>query len=84
MSVWIELHCDVRSEGQDPHDILQSRCWEMRNDNPAAMFADSCDGRRAVAMVKSYARKQGFKRLRDGRWSCPGCIPYAKEAPTHD
>lgn len=73
MSFWIELHCDVRCEEADPRNLTRSLCWSNRNDNPAELFGSDVDGRFGVAEVKRIAVRQGFKRLRDGRWCCPGC-----------
>jgi hypothetical protein len=70
MGLWVELHCDVRAEGMIG---FNARCSSDRNDNPAAMFASTADGRRVVARVRELARTAGFRRLRDGRWTCPGC-----------
>lgn len=73
MGLWVELHCDVRSEGLRSSDFTM-RCDAMSGRNyPSAMFGSGADGRRVVARVKALAREHGFTKLKDGRWCCPGC-----------
>lgn len=63
MSLYIEVFCDARLQGTDPHDVLLHRCWSDRNESPQG---------RSVAAARSDAKATGWRRV-GGRDICPGC-----------
>lgn len=69
MGYWVEVHCDVRKDGQSRTNILRMRCYSYMNDNPAMMLSRLSGGGKLLANV---AKKQGWVR-RKGQWVCPGC-----------
>jgi len=68
MSLYVEVHCDVRKSGHAPGDVLRFLCWSHGNDNPQG-------GDRSSAL--SAARAQGWKIGPGNRAVCPGCLSPA-------
>lgn len=80
MSIWLEIHCDVRSEVADPRKVNTGHsdiyCWSIRNDNPASSGANTQD---AYAGARREANRQHWKRRRfewGTGWVCPHCRQF--------
>jgi hypothetical protein len=72
MTYWIEVHCDIRTEGMVPHrpcGELVHRCRSNRGDNPGVMVRPD---QSVVVLAANTARQAGWVRT-NGRWVCPGC-----------
>lgn len=73
MGMWMEIHCDVRKDGQDPRDITISRCYSNRGDTEMGMAHNtkaSVEANRKI--LEKSAIKRGWKKTK-GDWACPGC-----------
>lgn len=70
MSIWLEIHCDVRKDGMD--DPLTITCHTARGDNPGAMAKDISSARTVLVAIEREAMAAGWVRSR-GKWGCPGC-----------
>jgi hypothetical protein len=68
MSYWVEVHCDVRKDGQHPTNPCRPRCRTHENENPALMVPNL----EQVSLVRQRALDRGWVR-RGRRWVCPGC-----------
>lgn len=69
MSIWIEIHCDVRKDGGN----LDARCYSNRGENIGGLVDNTnASVLSAVAYLTMVAKKDGWVRTREG-WCCPGC-----------
>lgn len=65
MSFWMEIRCDS--------DRTDGACWSNKNNGPMESSPHTRDRIRAtVRRLETAARKEGWKRTRDG-WFCPVC-----------
>lgn len=74
MAIWIEIHCDVRSNGPPDRGRLHPFCNSDRNENISGMTGNS----RAVFLktirhLEKNAKSAGWVKTRDG-WICSSCI----------
>lgn len=67
MAYWLEIHCDVLKEGRNPNDPTRPLCRSHENENFSGWV-------RSINGLDSQAKRQGWKRFPDGKWSCPACI----------
>lgn len=74
MSIWLEIHCDVRAGGM--LDPLTARCSSYRNDNPCGMAKNISAIRMTLLGIESAAAASGWRHIR-GKWICPGCAQIA-------
>jgi hypothetical protein len=65
MGLYVEVHCDALKDGREPGNILLSRCWSHRGDNPQG---------HNVRTAREEARRQGWKLGRGNAAICPGCL----------
>jgi len=73
MSYWIELHCDVLSDGPKDPGRLDAFCFTNRNDNVMAGAKNSRGSTlHTIRYLEKRARLQGWKKTRKG-WACPNC-----------
>ncbi len=73
MGIWIEIHCDVRLEGNHPKNILRPRCLSAENTNPMGMSANNqANVLRLMRDLGEEAKKIGWAKV-GGQWACPGC-----------
>ena len=71
MSVWLELHCDAKRNNPDPTGVA---CMTHTNDHPGCLTDNSAaDVSCAMKIMKSDARKKGWKFTRKDGWTCPAC-----------
>ena len=78
MSVWIEIHCDVRAPAglePDPRTGFERYvgCETNDNENPAAMAANTQEAIRHVLRTVQAMARERLWVYRDGRWACPYC-----------
>jgi hypothetical protein len=71
MSFWIEIHCDVRSDGPRDPARLRPFCHTQAG-NLMGMLASNGNIPKVVAMVRADALKAGWIKTRRG-WECPAC-----------
>lgn len=76
MSIWIELHCDVRDGGRKLTG--SPGCSSDDNESPGVMVSN---GSAAIGqkMVTAMARDLGWKRHSIG-WVCPACEQKKRSA----
>lgn len=73
MSVWLEIHCDVRLPGSNPKDINRPRCWTDENLNPSGHTTNQQASVLAALRSIGERAKRGGWEQRGGQWICPGC-----------
>lgn len=79
MSVWVEIHCDVRSEVPDPaRGYADNICYGHQNDYPMSGGLTVDD---AYAYAVKVAKQRGWAKRRvmpGGRlgWVCPHCLKF--------
>lgn len=74
MSLWIEIHCDVRA---DTHrewyaKHLKAFCLTDQGNNVGAMFRNQ-DFHQAMRVLAGMARNQGWVKTHRHGWVCPNC-----------
>lgn len=75
MGIWIEIHCDVLTEGPHPDNMLRHRCESHENNNPGAMATHTrASVVRILRHLEAEARERGWRKTRGG-WACLGCQP---------
>lgn len=82
MSIWIELHCDIRSDG--PTNLIRSRttpfCYSNNTLSPGGLCENDRDSTiRLLRHLEKKAKDGGWKNTRKG-WVCPNCAkmpPFA-------
>lgn len=71
MAYWVEVHCNITSEGpanwSETH--LDPFCATNRNDNPAS---GGPNAQRAARFAEAEARRRGWVK-RGTEWICPNC-----------
>jgi len=74
MSIWIEIHCDIRSTWpKEERGHLDSLCYSDRNDNAMAMAGNPLSSvLNLMKILRRRAKEQGWTFSR-GKWCCPGC-----------
>jgi len=74
MSIWLEIHCDIRKDGINHKDILFHRCYSHRNDNVMAMSGNNSitSVRNVLKFLEQEAIDQGWVKV-GSKWACPGC-----------
>lgn len=74
MSYWIEIHCDERSNVEDPAAPYGRRlCFSHSNDNPSAKSRKLEAG---AKLARTRAREGGWRQRQVGGrmgWVCPHC-----------
>ena len=79
MSLWIELHCDIRDMSRTTA-TGELACWTHSNANEGLLTESTGnDARAAATLLAKRARAKGWRRTRNG-WACPACAktPQAK------
>jgi hypothetical protein len=69
MAYWVEVHCDILSEGPRDPKRLHTWCASNRNDHPGALGVSA---QKAARAAEGDARRQGWKK-RGKEWACPNC-----------
>jgi hypothetical protein len=71
MAFWLEIHCDVRSDGPPDPGRLDPFCWSEHGASPGILVSNGhlMTGRR---MLERDAVNDGWKKSKRG-WECPAC-----------
>lgn len=75
MSIWIEIHCDVRAptskEWYAKH--LKSFCQSEAGDQPGLLFRTTGPVASKMAVLSKHARELGWTKSRKHGWVCANC-----------
>lgn len=78
MSLWIEVHCDVKSQGpKEKHgpDLLRCWCETDNGNNPSILVeSDRASISKGLRILETSAKEQGWSRNKTGNWICPRCL----------
>ena len=79
MSIWMELHCDVRDGGRTSDGRVG--CWSDALEHPGVLVEHTAASVRAGhGHLRETAREQGWKMTRAQGWICPACQRHARTA----
>ena len=74
MTIWVEIHCDVLSDGPPDKSRIDPFCLTHRGDNHGALtlntLNDACDEIRAL---RARAVENGWEYTSKRGWACPNC-----------
>lgn len=76
--IWIELHCDVRTEGRASRRSIELGCETQRNEGPNGAAASPATVPAVISAIHAEAMRRGWTR-RGKKWLCPFCT--SKAAP---
>lgn len=71
MAYWVEVHCDVNSEGPPDPGRLEPYCYSNNGSSSGVMIANE-SAAKASSIASRVARSRGWVRRRKG-WVCPNC-----------
>lgn len=73
MSIWLEIHCDVRSTAPEGWNRDRPYCDSQHGEFPGVLAHDTSEEiTDAIRHLKLDARDQGWVKDRRG-WVCPNC-----------
>jgi hypothetical protein len=79
MSIWLELMCDVRSQGPSDYTAIENFCYTQRNENPSVKGANATNAlTNDIRVLNEKARSAGWN-FTAKKWACPNCYAYMRE-----
>lgn len=75
MSLWIEIHCDVRADNPDGWYAkhLHAFCYTNRGENVGALFKSQGSASAKLSVLSNRARELGWVKSRKHGWICANC-----------
>ena len=74
MSFYLEIHCDVLSDGPDDYVAIQPYCFSQRSNSPQILAMSRQKALiAALRALEARAKEHGWAKTRKHGWVCPNC-----------